>query len=339
MRDQWLAQVNEEIIAPELEICDPHHHLWVHPDNRYLLDDVLEDTNTGHRVRSTVFVECHSMYRQAVSVELAPVGETEFVQGIAAMSASGGFGETRIARGIVSFADLSLGQKVKPVLEAHIQASINRFRGIRHSACWHKSDEIPNSHSNPPNQLLLHDNFREGMSVLGELGLSFDAWLYHFQIPDFVDLAKSFPNVTMILDHLGGPINIGPYTGKETQVFAEWQENISELQNCPNVFFKLGGINMKRNGFDWHTRERPATSDELVDTTAPYYLHCIETFGVERCMFESNFPVDKDSCSYAILWNAFKKMTSGKSEKEKQALLHDTAHRVYRLEDAAEVSG
>ncbi len=338
MREQWLAQISEEALEPDLEICDPHHHLWHRPQNSYLLDEVLGDVNSGHRVTSTVFVECYSMYQKAANAELAPVGETEFVQGIAAMSASGGFGETRIADGIVSFADLTLGQNVKPVLEAHIQASINRFRGIRHSACWHTSDDIPNSHSNPPNQLYLHDDFRKGMAVLGDLGLSFDAWLYHFQIPDFVDLARAFPKVVMILDHFGGPINIGPYAGKKDQVFTEWQENISELRDCPNVNFKLGGINMKRNGFDWHTRKLPASSDELVDVTAPYYMHCIDTFGADRCMFESNFPVDKDSCSYVVLWNAFKKMTSSKSEKEKRSLFHDTAHRVYRLEDLAGVS-
>lgn len=339
MREHWLAQVSEEALAPDLEICDPHHHLWYRPQTRYMLDELLEDVNSGHRVTSTVFVECHSMYRQAASDALAPVGETEFVQGIAAMSASGGFGETKVASGIVSFADLTLGRDVKSVLGAHIQASANRFKGIRHAACWHASEDIPNSHSNPPNHLLLLDDFRRGMEVLGELGLSFDAWLYHFQIPDFVDLAKAFPDVVMILDHFGGPINIGPYAGKKNQVFSEWQANISELRDCPNVNFKLGGINMKRNGFDWHTRDLPASSDELVDATAPYYMHCIDTFGADRCMFESNFPVDKDSCSYVVLWNAFKKMTSSKSEEEKQSLFHDTAHRVYRLEEPVGVIG
>ncbi len=330
----WLNQVSEEALDPDRDICDPHHHLWDHPGRRYLLDDVLEDTGSGHRVRSTVFVECGSMYRQSTQIEgtsLAPVGETEFVQGIAAMSASGGYGETRIARGIVSFADLTLGEQVRPVLEGHMAASPNRFRGIRHAAGWHGSDAIRNSHSNPPRGLMLRDDFRAGMAVLESLGLSFDAWFYHYQLPDFVDLARAFPNTTMILDHFGGPLGIGPFAGQRKAVFEQWRDEISQLADCPNVFFKLGGINMKINGFDWHSRTRPPSSDELVDATAPFYEHCIDTFGADRCMFESNFPVDKDSCSYVVLWNAFKKMTRNRSERDKAMLFHDTAVQVYRL--------
>lgn len=332
-KSAWLDQVTEEILEPERPICDPHHHLWDHPGSRYLLDEVLEDTGTGHNIVSTVFVECHSMYRQAAQTALAPVGETEFVQGIAAMSASGQYGNTRIAAGIVAFADLTLGVDVRPVLEAHQLASSNRFSGIRHAAGWHADDAIRNSHTNPPESLMLSDTFREGFAVLDDMGLTFDAWFYHDQLPEFVDLAKAFPGVTMILDHFGGPLGIGPYDADET--FAVWRDHIAELQVCANVHFKLGGINMKINGFDWHKRDLPPTSDELVDRTGRYYEFCIDHFGADRCMFESNFPVDRESCSYNILWNAFKKLAGNSSENEKAALFYRTATAVYGIEGSA----
>jgi len=327
----WLAQVQEETIDPQLPICDPHHHLWDHPGSRYLLDEILEDTGSGHNVVSTVFVECASMYRGDGPVALRPVGETEFVQGIAAMSASGRYGHCRVARGIVSHADLTLGKDVGPVLEAHVAASPNRFRGIRHATGWHASDDIRNSHSNPTRGLMLDDRFQEGFAVLADMGLCFDAWCYHEQLDEFAALARSFPNARIVLDHFGGPLGIGPYAGRQDDVFRDWRDRISQLADLPHVHFKLGGINMKVNGFDWHKRATPPGSDELVDRTARYYEHCIDTFGVDRCMFESNFPVDRESCSYNVLWNAFKKMTRTRSQQDRAALFHDTAARFYRL--------
>jgi predicted TIM-barrel fold metal-dependent hydrolase len=326
----WLSQVTEDIIDPERRICDPHHHLWDHPASRYLLDDLLLDTDSGHNIVSTVFVECNSMYRKAGKSILAPIGETEFVQGIAAMSASGRYGNTKVAQGIVSYADLSLGSAVREVLNGHKAASINRFKGIRHAAGWHEDPEIRNSHTNPPARLMLDEKFREGFAVLDEMELSFDAWFYHHQIPEFVDLAKAFPGVTMILDHFGGPLGVGPYNADD--VFDGWRDDIAELSDCKNVNFKLGGLNMKINGFNWHKNPQPPTSEELLNRTGRYYEYCIGQFGVDRCMFESNFPVDKDSCSYDILWNMFKKLTASRSEADKNALFHDTASRIYRLE-------
>ena len=332
-KSAWLDQITEEILEPGRAICDPHHHLWDHPGSRYLLDEVLQDTGSGHNIVSTVFVECNSMYRKEGEAVLAPVGETEFVQGIAAMSASGQYGNTRIAAGIVSFADLTLGADVRPVLEAHQAASSNRFSGIRHAAGWHADDGIRNSHTNPPESLMLSDTFREGFDVLGDMGLTFDAWFYHAQLSEFVDLAKAFPGVTIVLDHFGGPLGIGPYDVDET--FPVWRDHIAELKDCTNVHFKLGGINMKINGFDWHKRDLPPTSDELVDRTGRYYEYCIDEFGAERCMFESNFPVDKESCSYGVLWNAFKKLSQSRSEDEKAALFHHTAAKVYGIEGSS----
>jgi len=327
---QWLSQVVEDIVEPERPICDPHHHLWHRAGSRYLLDELMADTTSGHNVVSTVFVECASMYRADGPEAMRPVGETEFVNGIAAMTASGEYGALRACLGIVGLADLSLGSAVGEVLDAHMAAS-SRFRGIRHAAGWDASPDIRNSHTNPPQGLLLDATFRKGFAELGRRGLSFDAWLYHPQIGELTDLARAFPDTTIVFDHFGGPLGIGPYAGKREEIFAAWRDDVAALARCPNVYAKLGGLVMPINGFDFHKRERPATSDEIVAATGRYHSHAIDCFGPERCMFESNFPVDKASCSYHVLWNAFKKMVAGASESDKAALFHDSAYRAYRL--------
>ena len=329
-RDRWRAQVTEEILEPALPICDPHHHLWDHPKSRYLLDELLADTGSGHNVVATVFVECMSMYRAAGPEPLRPVGETEFVNGVAAMSASGRYGATRVGAGIVSFADLRQGEGVGEVLDAHMAVS-PRFRGIRHAAGWDASDKVRNSHTNPPPGLLADAAFRRGFAELGRRGLTFDAWLYHPQLRELLDLARAFPETPIVLDHFGGPLGIGPYEGKRAEIFAAWKRDFRELASCPNVVAKLGGLVMPLNNFGFHRRERPATSAELVEVTRDWYLHAIDCFGPSRCMFESNFPVDKASCSYRTLWNSFKKIAASASKAEKAALFHDTAARVYRL--------
>tara|TARA_B110000116_G_scaffold117096_1_gene101631 strand:+ start:78 stop:1103 length:1026 start_codon:yes stop_codon:yes gene_type:complete len=328
----WISQLNEPPLEPDLPIIDPHHHFWVRPDpeQTYVLDDLILDIG-GHNVRQTVFIECNSMYRSGTDLILAPVGETEYVQGIAAQSASGQFGDIRAAAGIVGFADLTLGQEVAQVLEAHIAASPNRFRGIRHQATWDASEDVPNSRINPPKGLFLSNKFREGFSQLEKYNLSFEAWLYHTQIGELQDLANHFPGTTIILNHLGGPIGIGPYVEDKTAVFLEWKNAISSLAQCPNVYAKVGGIQMPVNGFGWEKLQSPPTSDELLAINRPWYSHIIEAFGPSRCMFESNFPVDKQSCSYSVLWNQFKKLARGFSESDRDKLFHDTALGVYRL--------
>ncbi len=334
-KDAWLAQVIEEPLEPGLPIIDPHHHLWDHPESTYLLKELIRDTGSGHRVVATVFVECMSMYRAEGPEPMRPVGETEFVNGIAAQSASGQYGETRAAAGIVSFADLAMGAAVESVLQAHIAAAPARFRGIRHAAGFDPSPEIRNSHTNPPADLYRSKRFREGFARLAPAGLSFDAWNYHRQIPELTELARAFPDTTIVLDHFGGPLGTGPYEGKRAEIFQQWKKDIADLARCSNVVAKLGGINMPINGFGWHKRPSPPTSDELVSATRDYYLHAIDAFGPDRCMFESNFPVDRASCSYLVLWNAFKKIAAGFSEQEKAQMFHATAARVYRLNLAA----
>jgi L-fuconolactonase len=334
-RGAWLDQVREPALEPALRIIDPHHHLWDHPQSRYLLDEILRDTGSGHRVIATVFVECMSMYRADGPEAMKPVGETEFVNGIAAQSASGQYGDTRVAAGIVGFADLALGAAVEQVLQAHIAAAPARFRGIRHAGGFDPSPEVRNSHTNPPANLYRMAKFREGFGRLAKLGLSFEAWQYHSQTAMVTELARAFPDTKIILDHFGGPLGIGPYEGKRSEVFAQWKKDLAELARCPNVVAKLGGINMPINGFGWHKRSAPPNSDELTAATRDYYFHAIDCFGPSRCMFESNFPVDRASCSYAVLWNSFKKIAAGFNAEEKSWLFHRTAAETYRLDARA----
>jgi predicted TIM-barrel fold metal-dependent hydrolase len=326
---KWLDLTVEEALEPEMPICDPHHHFWDRPGERYFLDNLMSDLNGGHNVVRTVFIECRSMYRKDGPENMKPLGEIEFVHGIAAQSASGQYGDTDVAAGIVAFADLALGAEVERVLEAHHTAS-QRFRGVRHITAFDASADVPRPREFPEG-LLGDAKFREGFAVLDKLGLSFDAYMYHPQLQEVADLANAFPGVTIILNHVGGPLGVGPYAGKRDEIFQEWKKSMSAVAASPNVVVKVGGLVMPVCGFDWHERAMPTTSRELAQVTAPYYLHCIEQFGPDRCMFESNFPVDKIACSYTVLWNAFKRLAHDFSDSEQASMFHDTAARVYRL--------
>lgn len=329
---QWLArQAPEDILEPERPIIDPHHHLWDREQHRYLLDELLADTGSGHRIDATVFIDCMAFYRQDGPPALRPVGETEFANGVAAMAASGGYGHTRACAGIVSFADLTLGAAVQPVLEAHMAAGNGRFRGIRHAAGWDASEAIRNSHTHPPQGLYGLKPFREGFARLAPMGLSFEAWQFHPQLPEVVELARAFPDTSIILNHVGGPLGIGPYAGRTDETFAFWKQHLVALARCPNVTVKLGGLGMRIGVFDFHLQDTPPGSRALANAWRPWVETCIESFGPQRCMFESNFPVDQITTGYAVLWNAFKRLAQGASEADKTALFSGTAARVYRL--------
>jgi len=331
-REDWLAKAPAEpILEPNLPIIDTHHHLWDRPDHRYFLDELLADLGTGHKVIATVFVECHAMYRAQGAAEMRPVGETEFVTGIAAMSDSGSYGPTRVAAGIVGFADLTLGDRVEPVLEAHVRAGGGRFRGVRHSAAWDADPVIGNSRTASDLHLMARADFRAGLKRLTALGLSLDAWQFHPQLPGIIELARVCPDASLIVGHCGGPLGYGVYAGKKDEVFSGWKTNIVELARCPNVTMKLGGMMMRLAAYDYGTLPAPPSSTQLADYWRPYIETCIESFGASRCMFESNFPVEKMGIGYASLWNAFKRITAGASAEEKQALFSGTARRAYRL--------
>jgi L-fuconolactonase len=326
-RPEWLARLDEEILDPKLKIIDPHHHLWNRGGN-YFVPEFLADLTSGHNIVATVFAQCHFAYRDTGLEHLRPIGETEFVMRC--------IDEARILNsqidmcaGIVGYADLQLGDKVDEVLEAHIATAGNRFKGIRRLTARH--DEFGTHLPTLPVGLMADPLFRRGFSRLKAFGLSYDAWLYHPQIPEVIDLAHAFPDVPIVLDHLGGPLGIVSYEGKRDEVFRSWHKDMRELSLCPNVYVKLGGLGMSVCGFDFHHQELPPSSAALAEHWGPYITACIDLFGVQRCMFESNFPVDKGMCSYTVLWNAFKRIVSGASDFEKAALFHDTAASVYRL--------
>jgi len=320
--------IDDVPLEPELPICDPHHHLRERPNDRYFLKEFLQDTGTGHKIAATVCVENRAEYREAGPEAMKPVGETEFFDRVGAEAAGDPNNSTAVAAAIVGHADLRLGQMVARVLEAHLHASPRRFRGIRHSTTWDQSQSI---RSDASRGLLADSAFRQGFACLQRYHLSFDAWLYHPQLPELVDLARAFPGVTIILDHIGGPLGVGPYKGKRDEVFQGWSTVIADLATCSNVAVKLGGFGSTRSGYDWHERAGQPASVELATVIAPYFDFCIEKFGVHRCMFESNFPVDKASYSYLTIWNAFKRITQRYSVDERKALFHDTAMRLYRV--------
>ena len=332
--NDWLALTQEETLEPDLPICDPHHHFWDFrseriPYQRYLLHELADDVNSGHNVRSTVFVEARAMYRSSGPDEMKPVGEVEFVQGLAAASESGLYGPTRAAASIVGHANLNLGDAAAPVLEALQAASPNRFRGIRHSVTWDPHPEIEVTSAYRMQGQLASDNFRAGARVLARMGLSLEGWLYFPQLHELADFAKAVPDLTIILNHVGGLLRVGPYDNDDT--LPAWRAGIAAVAECPNVVVKLGGIGMPRTGFDWHERDTPIGSEELADAMAPIMHYCIEQFGPSRSMFESNFPVDKVSYSYNVMYNAFKRLSSGYSASERADMFHDVAARVYRV--------
>jgi predicted TIM-barrel fold metal-dependent hydrolase len=331
VREDWLGKRTETILEPDLPIVDPHHHLWDRPGWRYLLPELLIDLAGGHNITATVFAQCRAFHRASGPEAMRPVGETEFVNGVAAMSASGIYGPTRICAGIFSHANLTLGDRVEPVLEAHVRAGGDRFRGIRHSTAWDADPELNNPGNPAPPGLMSDAAFRAGFARLAKMDLTFDAWLYHPQIPELTSLARAVPAVRIVLNHAGGPLGIGPYAGRPSEVFADWRSSIRDLATCPNVVAKLGGLGMRVNGFGFEAHPEPPSSEELATAWKPYVETCIEAFGASRCMFESNFPVDKGSYSYAVGWNAFKRLAADASASEKADLFSGTATAFYRL--------
>jgi L-fuconolactonase len=332
VRPEWLVRRHEEAIDPDLPIVDAHHHLWDRPGWRYLFDEYLGDIGRcGHNIIASVFMQCQAMYRADGPEELRVIGETEFVNGIAAMSASGRYGSARICAGIVGHANLLIGERVAGVLESHLQAGGGRFRGIRHITVWDADTTLMNPLSAGPPSLLRDTAFRAGFAKLAPLNLSFDAWLFHPQISELTDLARAFPDTTIILNHVGGVVGIGAYAGRRDEVLEHWSCAIRDLARCDNVHVKLGGLGMRINGFGFETAEAPPASEQLAMTWQPYIETCIEAFGTNRCMFESNFPVDKGSYGYGLAWNAFKRLTRDATKDERTALFSGTAERVYGL--------
>jgi predicted TIM-barrel fold metal-dependent hydrolase len=329
IRPAWLGRVIEPIVDPDLPIIDAHHHLWDAPGRRYLFDEFLADLSTGHRIDATIHVQCHSMYRATGPEALKPVGETEFVAGMAARSESGQYGPARICAAIVGSLDPMLGDGADPVLEAHIRSGGGRFRGIRLRTAWDASEEV---HRLPtPAGVLMDPRTRAAIRRIETFGLTLDVWCFQTQMAEVIDVCRAFPNLTTIINHIAGPIGIGPYRGRQDELFAAWSDGVRTLAALPNTFMKIGGLGMRFTGKDFHLGVDPPSSDRFSGVWRPYVDHCIQAFGPLRCMFESNFPVDKGMCSYPVLWNAYKKMSASYSTEERKAMLAGTAARVYRI--------
>ena len=326
----WQAGgAQEAILEPALPIIDPHHHLRDTAHGRYLLPELAEDLASGHNIRATVFMDSQTMHRTDGPALLRPVGETEFVmQSLAA--AAPNITHWQPCAGIVGTLDLTFGEEVRAGLKAHIAAADRRFRGIRDPLMWDGGDINYGVRRPPPNRIT-DPRFRAGFAQLAPLGMTFDAWIFHHQIPQLTDLARCFPDTTIILNHIGAPLGVGPYANRREEIFATWRESLAQLSRCPNVVVKLGGLGMLFFGFGFYLRETPPSSAELATAWRPYIDACVGAFGPERCMFESNFPVDAQTCSYVTLWNTFKRIAGGYSAGEKAAIFYGTANRVYNL--------
>jgi len=328
----WLATTREEVIDPGLPIVDAHTHLVDSYYARYLFDDAQSDIDAGHNIVATVFVESGAMHRPSGPVSLRPVGETEFAIGMAARSASGQYGKARQCAAIVGRADLMLDDNLDEVLDLHRQRAGSRLRGIRHTAAWDESADVRNPHIQSRSGIWREPAFQRGVKRLGRLGLSYEAWGYHPQLPELAALAHAVPDTRIVVDHLGGPIGIGPYASRREEAFRQWRAGLRELAACDNVFVKLGGMGMRLSGLGFHMREIAPTSSAVADALAPFITEAIELFGVGRSMFESNFPPDKGSYSYVVIWNAFKRLAAHASDAERDRLFAGTATDFYDLQ-------
>lgn len=327
--NSWIASLNEDVLEPELPIIDPHHHLWVRNGYTYLMPELAADLACGHNVLATVFAECHSMYRMNGPEQQRSLGETEFVRGQAAMSASGDFGNTRACDVMFGHVDLTLGGAAEALLSQHIDASGGRFRGVRISSGWHADEQIHNVGERAG--LLLDPKVNQAISVLDRMGLSLDCWLYHTQLDEVARLAGSHPNLTIVLNHLGSPILGGPYRGKNDEVFKDWKAAIARVSKHDNVYVKLGAMPIRMPSYEGD-RTLPPSSHEVAEAWRPWIETCIEAFGPARSMYESNFPVQKRWCSYQVCWNAFKRISAGASGSEKTDLFSGAAARAYRMQ-------
>ena len=329
---QWLDQYSEDAIDAQRPICDPHHHLWDYPTNTYMLEHLMADvSSSGHNIESTVYMECGYGYRVDTERAMRVVGEVEFCREVHKQAQRQGL-KTEVNKGYVGRADMMLDiNQLQAVLEAMVVEGGDRFKGIRHATAYVNDDAIDQSHTKPQPRMMRDSDFVEGVDLLGQMGLTFDGWLYHEQIAEFTALARSVPNTRLILDHLGGPVGIGSYTGQHSAYFDKWRADIEELAKCDNVFMKLGGVAMYVNGFGWHDHSMPPTSDQYAEVYGDWMHACINAFGAERCMFESNFPVDRVSISYNVLWNGFKKIAQSYTQTEQDNLFIGSAERCYDL--------
>ncbi len=327
VREDWLATAHEEILMPNQPILDAHHHLWDRPEGRYKAHELMDDVSSGHDVRASIFVQCRTGYRADLDASLQPVGEVETVLAWCK-------DQPNFPAGIVAFADLQLGSGVRPVLDRLIEAGQGKVRGIRNTTAYHAHPAVRSNPNPPPDGLLRTDAFRAGAKVLAEYGLSLDVWAYHTQLDEVYELAAAVPDLTVVIDHCGGPLGIGPYRLADPTVFADWQRSISRLAKLPKTQIKIGGFGLTVLGYRYADNPLPPHSEKLSADWSPYITHCLESFGSKRAMFESNFPVDKGQFGYVALWNAFKRLANNLTADERNDLFWRSAARCYAIDEA-----
>ena len=337
---EWLRRVVEEVIDPSQRIIDPHHHLWQkttgdtpnvrrHRLYNYMLEEFWEDTSSGHNVTDSVYIECSEFFWNSKDEHFNPLGETEYIKNLSQISCKNT--EKTSISGIIGHANLLLGKNANEILDRHVEIGGNLFKGIRHAGSWDSNTDINNSHHNPPRDMYLINEFLEGIKLLSAKELVFEAWQYHHQLPQVTNLARKNPDLIIVLNHFSGPLGVGPYATKKDEVYRNWKKDLKALARCENVFAKLGGLAMPINGFNFEKNLSPPTSDDFMSLQRQFYLTTIDFFGPQRCIFESNFPVDKSSISYQVLWNAYKKLVKDFSEAEKDHLFYKTASDVYNI--------
>lgn len=326
VRDDWLAQAREEILAPEQPILDAHHHLWVRSGGRYAAAEFLDDVSCGHDVRASIYVQCRTGYNMDAEPALQPVGEVETILKWCRA-------QPDYPAALVAFADLQLGSEVRRVLDPLMEAGDGKVRGIRNTTAYHPHPAVRSNPNPPPDGLLRSDAFLEGAKVLAGNGLALDIWAYHTQLGEVFDLASAVPDLTVVIDHCGGPLGVGPYRLSGQEVLADWRKSIAALAQLPNTRIKIGGFGLTVLGYRYADAAQPPHSSQLASDWAPCFFHCLETFGPQRAMFESNFPVDKGQFSYGALWNAFKRLSKDLSAGERDDLFWRTASRSYGLDE------
>ena len=335
VRQEWLNQLIEDPILPNIPIIDPHHHLWDVGFGRYYIEELLEDINSsGHNILSTVYIMSSSntkIYSKDGLEEFKPLTEIEFATSEGKRADLIPNNRVKVNASIVGSVDLTYGNKLKPVLEKAVNISEGRLKGIRMLLASHTDPRISSGAVKSDLGLMLHPNFIDGAKCIQDANLSLDFWIYHTQLNEMEKIARALPDLTIILNHIGGPIHLGEYEGKQAATHREWRSAMMRLSRIPNINVKLGGLGMAVNGAKFHNSKFPPNSVQLSDVWKPWIYETIDMFGFDRCMFESNFPVDKGSCSYGALWNAFKILAKDMSDDEINKLFSKNAAKIYKI--------
>ncbi|KAF1019636.1 MAG: hypothetical protein GAK29_03848 [Acinetobacter bereziniae] len=298
--------------------------LTKHITRPYLPQDYKNDLQ-HYAVEQVVHIEASWAKHKGKGV----VGETEFIESLP-------FNEDTVKLGgIVATAD-PCDSNFKKILKLHQKAS-KRLRGIRRMAAFHEDKGVHNWTDTP--HLYTQKKFLKGFEQLAQHNLSFDAWVYSQQISDVIELAKNFPETSIVLDHLGTPAGLFGKVGQNTglsktareNIFYQWQEDIAELSTRPNVYTKMSGLFMPVLGHQFYKKKQLASKQQIIDLVAPLFLHALESFGTYRVMFASNFPMDRVNTSLVNIIDAFSDIVMQYDENALEKVFHHNAKQFYRL--------